>query len=97
MNDGVYGDIERLAGLLLTPAEIILHLDLDAEVYKQFYDNESLVYRAYHKGKLKTKIDLRTKLIQLAKNGAPGAEDMIEKYNKEIEHLDRVCKLKISS
>ncbi len=97
MDNNVFEEIERLSGLLITPAEIVLHLDLDAEVYKQFYDTESLVYKAYQKGKIKTKIELRTKLFHLAKNGAPGAEDMVEKYSKEIEHLDRVCKLKISS
>lgn len=71
-----------MASALMLPEEIAILLDLDKEkfVYDVSNKPESPFAKAFYKGRLQTKYELRKKIIQLAKVGSPQAELLADKY-----------------
>lgn len=70
--------IKELSGLLLTPAEIAIVLEIDVSSFThQVNKKDSEFYKAYHQGRLSTKIELRKNLVSLMKKGSPQAELLI--------------------
>ena len=85
-------ELEDMASALLPPNEIAILLGIDSCDRKLFCEScknheNSLIYLAYQKGKLKTKYDLRKMVIKLAKAGSPAAEPLADKYL--IEQLNK--------
>ncbi len=76
--------ITEMAASLMQPDEIAILIDLDPEDLKhQVNHNPSgNISKAFLKGRLQTKLDLRKKIIQLAKAGSPQAEVLADKYMK---------------
>lgn len=78
-----------MAAALMSPAEIAILLNQDTEkfIYQATKKKESEIYKAYQKGRLTTKLELRKKVITLAKAGSPQAEMLADKYllNSEEE------------
>ena len=66
----------------MKPSEIAILLDLDPEKAEYLIDScpKDPFTLAYKKGRLKTKLELRRKIIQLAKAGSPQAELLADKY-----------------
>ena len=81
--------VEEMAAALMSPAEIaiLLNQDPDKFIYLALRKKDSEIYKAYQKGRLTTKLELRKKVITLAKAGSPQAEMLADKYllNSEEE------------
>ena len=66
----------------MMPNEIAILLDLNVELFTyeiKHRPNSSLAI-AFQKGRLQTKLELRKKIIVLAKAGSPQAELLADKY-----------------
>ena len=73
--------ITEMAAALMSPDEIGCLLDLeDRLIYQMLNKKDSPLAIAFKKGRLKTKLELRKKIIQLAKAGSPQAELLADKY-----------------
>lgn len=86
-SEDVLAEVEKYAGLLLEISEIALLVNISVKEFKREIKNSnSSVYKAYHRGKLKTKIRLRENVLKFAQKGSPQAEMLVEKYidNQEI-------------
>jgi hypothetical protein len=81
--------IEEMAGALMTPTEIAILLNQDTKkfVYQATQKPDSEIYIAYQKGRLNTKLELRKKVIMLAKAGSPQAEVLADKYLIDTENI----------
>jgi hypothetical protein len=85
-SDEQLNKIEEYAGFFLSPREISCMLNIDyASIADAFSDRKSPVYAAYFKGKTISKLELRQKVVPLAKLGSPQAQNLTEQYIKEQE------------
>lgn len=80
--------IKEMAAALMPPVEIAILLDIPVDQRDYFCDicknhRQSLIYDAYHRGRLQTKLSLRKTVIKLAVAGSPAAEPLADKYMKE--------------
>lgn len=83
-SDEQINQIQEYASLFLTIDEIAILLDVDiCEFKKVVLSKKHPVYKAYNKGKLLTKIELRKNVIKMAKHGSPQAELLTEDYIKK--------------
>ena len=84
LSDETLEQISQMGGLFLSPREIACLLDLDTEEFlAQLSDPSSSAHKAYLKGRTQSKMEIRTKVISLAKMGSPQAEMLAEKYIEE--------------
>jgi hypothetical protein len=74
--------ITEMAASLMQPREIALLLDMSIQVFEYEVKQrpEGEIGRAFHKGRLQTKLELRKKIITMAKAGSPQAEVLADKY-----------------
>lgn len=82
VTDAVLSEITDLASCLLEPREVahILNLNISDFEYQVKQCPEGVIGRAFHCGRLKTKVEVRRKIIALAKAGSPQAEMLADKY-----------------
>jgi len=82
MSEETLSQISDMAAALMCPDEIAILLGIDPEkaLYEVRNSPNSLFTKAYLKGRLQTKLELRKKIIQLAKAGSPQAELLADKY-----------------
>jgi hypothetical protein len=88
LNEEQLEQIRTMAAALLPPAEIAILIDIPFDQRDYFCDicknhRHTEIYDAYHKGKLQTKLALRSTVIKLAKAGSPAAEPLADKYMRE--------------
>ena len=84
VNDSVLQSIQEYAGYFLLPEEISILLDMDIAEFNQHLRNPaSPVYKAYHKGKLVSKLKIRKNIVTLAYDGSPAAEQLAVKFLSE--------------
>ena len=71
----------------MSPTEIAILLKQDVAkfVYQATKKTDSEIYIAYQRGRLNTKLELRKKVIMLAKAGSPQAEMLADKYLIDTE------------
>ena len=80
--------VEEMAGALL-PADEIAILLLDSSSDQSSFVTicrnhvDSPIYQAFHRGRLRTKYELRKMVVRLAKAGSPAAEPLADKYLKD--------------
>lgn len=92
LTDSQLEELEDMSSALLPPIEIAILLGIDSSDRKLFCEccknhEDSSIYYAYQKGKLKTKYELRKTVVKLAKAGSPAAEPLADKYL--IEQLNK--------
>ena len=78
--------IEQFATICTRPTEIAIMLDLPEEEFKAdiaMADNPAR--RAYIKGKLSTKTEIRKQMVMLARVGSPAAIEMMERAVLDME------------
>lgn len=76
--------VEEYAALFLSPREISCLLGIEHEtIADEFHDPRSPLHHAYFRGKTKSKLELRQKVVPLAKLGSPQAQSLTEQYIKE--------------
>ena len=70
-------EVESLASYFFSPDEIAIVVDVDvADLAEELADDESPIYRAYQKGKLKSTLELRKSIMTLAKQGSGPAQSL---------------------
>lgn len=80
--DEILSEITRMASSLMQAREIAILLDLDIKAFTYIVKNkpDDPATIAFNKGRLQTKLELREKIIKLAKAGSPQAEVLADKY-----------------
>lgn len=70
-------EVEELAMVFFTPLEIATIIEVPfAEVEVALCEEDSLFYKAFHKGRLQSEYDLRKSIVKLAKSGSSPAQTM---------------------
>jgi hypothetical protein len=86
MDKDLLEKIEEYASLFFTVDEISLMLELDATVFRrEVRSAKSEMAKAYHKGKLRTMIEIRRLTVEFAKKGSPQAEAFVKDYIEKQE------------
>lgn len=94
LNEEQIKSIEEMAAALMSPREIAILLDVEADQRDLFADmcinhQRSPAYQAYQKGKLQTKLEIRKTVVKLAKAGSPAAEPLADKYMVEQKTMEK--------
>lgn len=78
--------IEQFAQLYTKPSEIAIYLDVPVEEFKADIAAEGHpAQKAYVKGKLSQKLEIRKQMAVLARVGSPAAIEMSEKALLDME------------
>lgn len=77
--------IEDMSSCLMSPGEIALYIDCPVDKFNHIINHKKTdqIYIAFHKGRIKTKLELHRIVIKLAHKGSPQAEQLADKYLKE--------------
>ncbi|RYC69795.1 MULTISPECIES: hypothetical protein [Spirosoma] len=79
-------ELESMAGFFFVPDEIAIVLGVDAVALEDALDDEtSPAYRAYQRGKLKSKLELRKSILTLAKQGSGPAQTLAIRLLDDLE------------
>ena len=79
-------EVENLASFFFSPDEIAIVVDLDmADLEDELLDDTSEVYRAYKRGLLKSKLELRKSILTLAKQGSGPAQTLALRVLDDLE------------
>ena len=89
LNEQQLIEVEELAGLFFSPADIAINLELDEDETEYFVaaveckSTSSPIVAAYMKGWLSADITLRKAIKQSALNGSSPSQQMMLNYQKE--------------
>ena len=88
LTDEQLEQLEEYAAALMNVSEISILLDIPTDERNRFkvmclQDDNSPLYKSFHKGRLTTKLELRRNIIKLAKAGSPAAEPLAIRFIKE--------------
>jgi hypothetical protein len=80
--------IEQYAAALLPPSDIAVLIEIETCYYELFKQKclawiGSREYSAFHRGRLKTKSELYSNVVRLAKAGSPIAEELATRHIRE--------------
>lgn len=79
-------EVENLSSYFFSCDEIAIVLDLEpADLEDELLDDSSDVYRAYQRGKLKSKLELRKSILTLAKQGSGPAQTLAMRLLDDLE------------
>lgn len=74
----ILNGIEEMAGCFFEPKKIALALEIEPELMaKEMNLEDSVIYRAFHKGWLNSEFRHRQSIISLAKSGSSPAQTMV--------------------
>lgn len=80
------GIIEQMAALYITPTEIAITLDVpELDLKSDIASADHPARKAYLKGKLSQKIEIRKQMAMLARVGSPAALEMSERALLDME------------
>jgi len=86
MDKEVLEKVEEFASLFFTVDEISLMLDLSpVDFRREVRYGKSDLAKAYHRGKLKTMVEIRRLTVEFAKKGSPQAEAFVKDYIEKQE------------
>lgn len=91
LTDQQYTQLEEMAAALLPPSDIAILIGIEPDkrnLFVQICKNhtQDKIYETYQRGKLTTKLKLRTTVVKLAIAGSPAAEPLAEKFIREQEN-----------
>jgi len=82
-------EIEQMAGLFFSPADIADNLQLNAEDSERFIAlieiKDPHVYLPFRRGRLKTEAELRESIKMAAMNGSSPAQGMMIQFYKDSQ------------
>lgn len=79
-------ELESMASFFFNYEEIAIVLDVDtADLEDELLDETSPIYRAYQRGKLKSKMELRKSILTLAKQGSSPAQTLALRILDDLE------------
>lgn len=87
-SDGYLDRIEQMAAMLMPVRDIALLMEMtreDTEAFCYAVKNglDTPISMAYRRGRLQTKLALRSKVVDYALKGSPTAQPMADEYLKE--------------
>lgn len=86
MDNTTLKEVEELAALNYTPKEIALITGLDyIDIEEWLQDDQSVFYRAFHRGMYKTDALVRKSIIKLAQSGSSPAQALYIKLQEANE------------
>ena len=86
MDKELLDKVEEYASLFFTVDEISLIVDLSpSDFRREVRYGKSDLAKAYHRGKLKTMIEIRRLTVEFAKKGSPQAEAFVKDYIEKQE------------
>jgi uncharacterized protein (DUF2235 family) len=78
--------VEELASYFFSPEEVAIVLDVNSdELEIELFDQHSAVYKAYQRGKLKSKLELRKSILTLSKQGSGPAQTLAMRILDDLE------------
>jgi hypothetical protein len=78
--------VEELASYFFSPEEVAIVLDVNSdELAIELFDQHSAVYKAYQRGKLKSKLELRKSILTLSKQGSWPAQTLAMRILDDLE------------
>lgn len=96
MNEEKLKLIEESAAAFLSPQEIAVIIDYPIDQFiKLLNQSDSDVAKAYTKGKINKKKQLRERVIKMAEYGSNSAEQLVENYIAEQKISERDAGTKI--
>jgi len=76
--------IDDMAAHFMTPKEIAIVLEVDYESFQlALSDPTSQEYSHYHKSKITSILEIRRKVVKMAKSGSPQAEMLVTGFMNE--------------
>ena len=79
-------EVENLASYFFSPEEIAIVIDVPAaDLEDELLDDTSDAYKAYQRGKLKSKLELRKSIMTLAKQGSGPAQTLALRVLDDLE------------
>lgn len=97
MSEEELQEIERLAGMLMHPADIALQVEMTKEDFiAALSDDTSDIHKAFFRGYLRTEIDIREKAFQPAGEEPADYEEIQFKMN-ELNHFKAMLHLELKS
>lgn len=84
--DEQLAEIELMGSCFFTYKDIAVLLEVDPKELKEILeDQNSEVYKSYEKGRLKSELEVRKSVVDLAKRGSSQAQEMVLKYITDIK------------
>jgi len=84
MTDDQLAIIDDMAAHFMTPKEIAIVLGVDHDAFLLLLsDPSSQEYSHYHKSKITSILELRRKVVKMAKSGSPQAEMLVTNFINE--------------
>ena len=84
LNEEQLSEIEVMSSLYFSVSEIAINIEVDPEELSLcLQTEEGPVFKAYMKGLLKTKIELRKAILQSALNGSSPAQQMMKEFEQK--------------
>jgi hypothetical protein len=81
ISQSVLEEVERLAGLFMTPKSIAIIIEMDYDDFMDALDDSSsVIHKHYYKGAYLGEATLRQSIIKLANQGSSPAQEMARKY-----------------
>lgn len=82
-----YSEIERMAALFFTPAEIAINLEVDPDDFTALIlSQNSPAAQAYSRGRLTTDMQLRAAILQSALNGSSPSQQLMKDYQNRSQN-----------
>ena len=86
LTNELLAELESLASFFFSPDEVAIVLGIDpADLEDELLDESSDVYKAYQKGMLKSKLELRKSILTLAKQGSGPAQTLAMRLLDDLE------------
>lgn len=85
LTDEQLSTIEDMSANLMPPADIAIMVNIPSDKFEYLLKHQKNhpLYLAYHKGRIKTKLELNRIIIKLAIKGSPQAEQLASKMLKD--------------
>ena len=84
MTDDQLAIIDEMASHFMTPKEIAIVLGVDHDAFLlSLSDPSSPEYLHYHKSKITSILEIRRKVVKMAKSGSPQAEMLVTNFINE--------------
>jgi hypothetical protein len=86
LNEEQLREIESMAELFFSPAEIAANLEVDCDDFIAVLKTEKgLIYQAFTRGQLQTKTKLRDSILSAALNGSSPAQQIMRDLEKQAK------------
>jgi hypothetical protein len=91
LDDNELQMVEDMGAVLFSPSETALALGVDVDDFNLMVtDQESDVYKRYHKGRLLSLYKVRKNIFDMAANGSGPAQQLVEKFAKDYAWKEKI-------